>query len=57
LAYLYPELFKFVSCGVRVNCGKERYGECVVSNDGNNVQLVTETNPQRLLDIIAKSII
>jgi inosine-uridine nucleoside N-ribohydrolase len=56
LAYLYPELFKFVSCGVRVNCGKERYGECVVSNDGNNVQLVTETNPQRLLDIIAESI-
>lgn len=56
LAYLYPELFKFVPCGIRVNCEKERYGECTVEKEGNNVQLVTETNPKRLLEIISKAV-
>lgn len=52
LAYLYPELFKSEPCGIRVNCSKERYGECSVEKDRNNVQLITETYPRRLLEII-----
>ena len=57
LAYLHPELFKFVSCGIRVNCGMERYGESTVLKDGNNVQLVVETDPVQILDRIAECII
>ena len=56
LSYLHPELFRFTSNSVRMNCGKERYGECTVIKDGNNVRLIAETDPARLLDIIAESI-
>ena len=56
LAYLYPELFKSEQCGIRVNCDKERYGECTIEKDGNNVQLIAETNPKRLLEIIQEAV-
>ena len=56
LAYLCPELFESVSCGIRVNYGKERYGESTMEKDGNNVKLITKTNPKRLLEIIKNSV-
>ena len=55
LAYLYPELFEFRACGIRVECGKERYGESTVA-EGSNVRLIVNTDPARLLEIIAKSL-
>ena len=56
LAYLYPELFDIRPCGIAVNCTVERYGETVVVDDAQNIQLVTGTQPQKLLDIIARNI-
>jgi inosine-uridine nucleoside N-ribohydrolase len=56
LAYLYPELFEFKTCGIRVECEKGRYGESTIAK-GNNVQLVTKTDPEHLLKIITNSII
>ena len=56
LAYLYPELFEFRACGIRVECGRERYGETTVA-EGSNVQLMVKTDPARLLDIIAESLV
>lgn len=55
LAYLYPELFEFKACGVRVECERERYGESTVA-EGSNVQLMVKTDPARLLEIIAESL-
>ena len=53
LAYLYPELFEFKTCGIKIECGRERYGESTVT-EGNNVQLMTKTNPAQLLKIISE---
>jgi len=55
LAYLYPELFEFRSCGIHVACNKTRYGESTIAG-GSNVRLITGTDPARLLEIVAKSI-
>jgi len=55
LAYLYPELFEFKACGIRMECGKERYGESTVA-EGSNVQLMVKTEPARLLELIAESL-
>jgi len=55
LAYLYPELFEFRACGIRVECGRERYGESTVT-EGQNVQLIVKTDPVRLLEIISESL-
>jgi len=56
LAYLCPELFEFRSCGIAMGCGKERYGESTVA-EGSNVRLMTGTDPARLLEIIAESLV
>jgi len=56
LAYLYPELFEFRACGIDVACGRERYGESNVA-EGGNVRLMTGTDPARLLEIIAESLV
>ena len=56
LAYLYPELFEFQSCGIAMDCGKERYGESTVA-EGSNVRLMTGTDPARLLELIAESLV
>jgi len=55
LAYLYPELFEFRSCGIRMECERERYGESTVA-DGDNVRLMVKANAARLLEIIAEHI-
>jgi len=56
LAYLYPELFEFKTCGIKIECGKERYGESTVVS-GNNVQLTTKTDPEKLLEIISENLV
>ena len=56
LAYLHPELFEFNTCGIRVECEKERYGESTVA-EGSNVRVMAKTDPARLLGIIAESLI
>jgi len=56
LAYLYPALFEFQSCSIRVACEGERYGESTVAQ-GSNVRLMTGTDPARLLEIIAEKLI
>jgi len=56
LAYLYPGLFEFRTCGIRMECGKERYGESTVAG-GSNVRLMTGTDPAKLLEIITESLI
>jgi len=55
LAYLYPGLFEFRTCGIRVDCGKARYGESTVAR-GGNVRLAVEADPGRLPGIIAQSL-
>ena len=55
LAYLYPELFEFRTCGIRVECGQERYGESTVA-PGSNVSLMVKAGAARLLEIIAEHI-
>ena len=55
LAYLYPELFELRACGIRVECERERYGESTVAQ-GDNIQLMTRTDPAKLLEIIAESL-
>ena len=55
LAALYPELFSFRTCGIRMECEGEHYGESTVA-EGNNVQLMVETDAARLLEIISESI-
>ena len=56
LAYLYPERFTFRNCGVCVECERARYGESSVT-EGENVQLMSGTDPAALLDIITRSIV
>jgi inosine-uridine nucleoside N-ribohydrolase len=56
LGYLYPELFEFRACGVRVDCEKERYGESVAHDGNNNIRLMTGAQAEQLLDIIARCI-
>jgi len=55
LAYLRPELFTLSTCGVMVECERERYGMSTVV-PGSNIQLMTATEPQLLLDIIARDL-
>ena len=56
LAYLHPELFEFRSCGINVDCEKEHYGESIPTDSQSNIRLITATQPERLLDLIAQSI-
>jgi len=55
LAYLRPDLFDFATCGIRVDCTRERYGESTVV-PGKNTKLVINTEPSRLLAIIAQDL-
>ena len=57
LAYYRPDLFEFRSCGIRVNCEKERYGESVPIGDRDNVMLMVGTQSEKVLEIISRSII
>ena len=56
LAYLYPALFEFKACGLRVICEGERYGESTLA-EGNNVKVMIKTNPARLLELITEKLI
>jgi inosine-uridine nucleoside N-ribohydrolase len=48
LAYLYQEMFNLKPIGLRVECGKERYGKCLpVSHGANraaNIRAATDFN-------------
>ena len=55
LAYLYPELFEFRTCGIRMECERARYGESTVA-PGENVRLMVKADAARLLEIIAEHI-
>ena len=55
LTYLYPELFEFDICGIKIDREKERYGESTIT-EGNNVKLIKKTNPSHLLRIIIENI-
>jgi len=57
LAYLYPELFGFRTGAIKVATEKERYGKCLYDANGGNVKIADSFDPNRLLDIIAESII
>ena len=55
LAYIFPELFEFKACSIRMECSGERYGESAVCA-GDNVRLAVGANIERLLEIIMKNI-
>jgi len=57
LAYLYPEKFVTNTCGMRVECGAERYGKCLPVEGGAGIKLVTGFDPVWTLDTIADSIV
>jgi len=56
LAYLCPELFEFRTCGIRVECGKERYGESVAAR-GGNVRLAAAVEAERVLGMVGESLL
>ena len=59
LAYVYPELFEFELCEIKVESGQERYGESILINkkNKNNIKLAVKTDIKLLLKIITDSII